>query len=105
MKLRFAMVTTFYPPFNFGGDGIGVERLCHALVRRGHDVTVIHDEDAWRNLAPGREPASKVHPPGLEVISLKARFGLASNLLTQQLGRPVVHGRRIAKLQIGRAHV
>ncbi len=98
MSLRFAMVTTFFPPFNFGGDGIGIERLCHGLLRRGHHVTVIHDEDAWRNLAPGREPAPKVHPPGLEVVSLRSRFGLASNLLTQQFGRPVVHGRRIARL-------
>lgn len=98
MSLRFAMVTTFYPPFNFGGDGIGIERLCHALLRRGHEVTVIHDEDAWRNLAPGREPPAKVHPPGLEVVRLKSKHGMLSNLLTQQLGRPVVHGRRIAKL-------
>ncbi|MBL8840321.1 MAG: glycosyltransferase family 4 protein [Planctomycetes bacterium] len=98
MSLRFAMVTTFFPPFNFGGDGIGIERLCHGLLRRGHHVTVIHDEDAWRNLAPGREPPPKVHPPGLEVVRLRSRFGLASNLLTQQLGRPVVHGRRIAQL-------
>jgi glycosyltransferase involved in cell wall biosynthesis len=98
MSLRFCMLTTFYPPFNFGGDGIGIERLCHGLLRRGHEVTVVLDEDAWRNLAPGREPAEKVHPPGLEVIRLKARFGKVSNLLTQQLGRPVVHGRRIARI-------
>ncbi len=98
MSLRFAMVTTFYPPFNFGGDGIGIERFCHGLLRRGHHVTVIHDADAWRNLAPGREPAAKLHPPGLEVVPLESRFGLVSNLLTQQLGRPVVHGRRIARL-------
>ncbi|MBM4014570.1 MAG: glycosyltransferase family 4 protein [Planctomycetes bacterium] len=98
MSLRFAMVTTFYPPFNFGGDGIGIERFCHALLRRGHHVTVIHDEDAWRNLAPGREPPPKAHPPGLEVVRLRSRHGLLSNLLTQQIGRPVVHGRRIAQL-------
>jgi hypothetical protein len=50
--LRFAMVTTFYPPFNFGGDGIAVQRLSRALVQRGHEVTVIHDVDAYRLLAP-----------------------------------------------------
>ncbi len=98
MSLRFAMVTTFFPPFNFGGDGIGIERLCHGLLRRGHHVTVIHDEDAWRNLAPGREPPTKVHPPGLEVVRLHSRHPLLSNLLTQQFGRPMVHGRRIARL-------
>ncbi len=25
--LRFCHVTTFYPPYNFGGDGIGIQRL------------------------------------------------------------------------------
>ena len=34
--LRFCLVTTFYPPFNFGGDGIDVERLARALTARGH---------------------------------------------------------------------
>ncbi len=101
MSLRFCMLTTFYPPYNFGGDGIGIERLCHGLVRRGHHVTVVHDEDAWRNLSKAsgvQDPPPRRHPPGLEVISLKARFGRLSSLLTQQLGRPVVHGRRIARI-------
>ena len=43
--LRIAMVTTFYPPYNFGGDGVYVQRLARALVRRGHHVEVIHDTD------------------------------------------------------------
>jgi glycosyltransferase involved in cell wall biosynthesis len=102
MSLRFCMLTTFYPPFNFGGDGIGIERLCHGLVRRGHRVTVVVDEDAWRSLAKGRaEPVVPPQPPGLELVRLKARFGMVSNLLTQQLGRPVVHGREIARLLAG----
>ena len=50
--LRFAFLTTFYPPYNFGGDGIGIERLAHGLVRAGHEVTVIHDADAYETLAP-----------------------------------------------------
>jgi len=99
MSLRFCMLTTFYPPFHFGGDAIGIERLCHGLVRRGHRVTVVVDEDAWRNLARGAaEPPPRARPPGLEVVGLRARFGLLSSLLTQQFGRPVVHGRRIARL-------
>ena len=51
--LRFCMVTTFYPPYSFGGDAIGVQRLSRALVRRGHDVTVVHDTDAFRVLHRG----------------------------------------------------
>ncbi len=33
--LRFCMITTFYPPWHFGGDAIGTQRLARALVRRG----------------------------------------------------------------------
>ncbi len=50
--LKIAMLTTFYPPYNFGGDGIGIKRLATALADRGHAVTVIHDKDAYLALAP-----------------------------------------------------
>ena len=39
--LRFCSLTTFYPPFNFGGDGIDVQSPARALAARGHHVTVI----------------------------------------------------------------
>ena len=58
--LRFAMITTFYPPYNFGGDGQAVRRLAHALARRGHRVDVIHDVDAYRMLAAAKEPAASI---------------------------------------------
>ena len=45
-SLRIAMFTTFYPPYSFGGDAIGIQRMARALVARGHAVTVIHDIDA-----------------------------------------------------------
>ena len=57
-RLRFCMVTTFYPPYNFGGDGIGIERFSQALTRRGHEVTVLQDVDAHNVLRTGPEPTS-----------------------------------------------
>lgn len=99
--LRFCFLTTFYPPFNFGGDGIAVQRLARGLVRAGHEVTVIHDADAYTTLAPtaaAPDAFVTVEPPGLSVVTLRSRLGSLSALLTQQLGRPVVHGRRIARL-------
>jgi len=96
--LRFCQLTTFYPPHNFGGDGVGVQRLSRALVRRGHHVTVVHDVDAYELLHEGPPPEAEPEPEGLEVVRLKSRAGRLSTLLTQQLGRPVVHGRRIARL-------
>lgn len=96
--LRFLMLTTFYPPYNFGGDGIGIQRLSRGLVKRGHHVTVVHDADAYNLLHEGAEPAVPAHDDdqGVEVIRLKSRAPMVSALLTQQLGRPVVNGGRIA---------
>ncbi len=106
--LHFAMLATFYPPYNFGGDGMGILRLSQALVRRGHRVTVIHDGDAYVTLA-GKEPEGRGargegrgtkdegRGDGVEVVTLRSRLGRFSNLLTQQLGRPVVHGARIRR--------
>jgi glycosyltransferase involved in cell wall biosynthesis len=89
--LHFCMVTTFYPPYSFGGDGIAVQRLSRALVRRGHRVTVIHDVDAFHALSPGPAPESRGEDDGVHVIGLRSRLGAVSTVLTQQTGRPVVH--------------
>ena len=96
-SLRFCLMTTFYPPYNFGGDGIDVERLAHALERRGHRVTVVHEVDAYQALAP-RKLATAPRSNGIEVVGLHSRFGVLSTLLTQQLGRPIVHRRRLSRL-------
>ena len=96
--LKIAMLTTFYPPHNFGGDGIGIQRLSRGLARFGCEVTVVHDTDAWRVLANGDEPEPRTEPAGIDVIRLKSRAPLAATLLTQQLGRPVVNGGRIREL-------
>ncbi len=88
MSLRFCHVTTFYPPHNFGGDGIGIERLVRALARRGHPQTVVVDTDAFRLLAK-REPELPPPEPGIEIVRLTSSQPTLSMLLTQQLGRPV----------------
>lgn len=96
--LRFCMLTTFYPPHNFGGDGIGIQRLCHGLVRRGHEVTVVHDVDAFNLLHDGDEPEARPEPEGLEVHRLRSGAPLVSSLLTQQFGRPLVKGHAIRRI-------
>jgi len=96
--LRFCLLTTFYPPFNFGGDGIDVQRTARALVARGHQVTVVHDTDAYEWLAGVRLPSPPAMQDGVEVVSLRSRLGILSPLLTHQTGHPVVHGRAIAAL-------
>ena len=98
--LRFCFLTTFYPPYNFGGDGICVERLARALVSRGHQVTVVHDVDAFDILRRGPLPpvAPEAVPDGLRVVRLRTRFPRLSALLTHQLGRPVIHARALRTL-------
>jgi glycosyltransferase involved in cell wall biosynthesis len=96
--LKFCLLTTFYPPFNFGGDGIDVQRTARALVARGHQVSVVHDVDAYQWLAGTRLPAQPVNQEGVEVIGLRSRLGVLSPFLTHQFGRPIVHGRAIDAL-------
>jgi hypothetical protein len=46
--MRICMVTTFYPPYHFGGDAVFVQALARALTSAGHQVEVVHCEDAYR---------------------------------------------------------
>jgi glycosyltransferase involved in cell wall biosynthesis len=92
--LRIAVVTTFYPPCNFGGDGNYIRNFVHSLARRGCEVEVIYDADAWsvgRNaLRPPPLPVPVAQPTGVTVHQLQSRWPLASTLLTHQTGRPIV---------------
>ncbi len=92
--LRVAVVTTFYPPCNFGGDGRYVQSLVHSLARRGCEVEVIYDADAWR-VGKGfarsvQLPTPLSEPPGVTVHRLQSQWALGSTLITHQTGRPLV---------------
>lgn len=95
--LEIAMLTTFYPPYNFGGDGIGVKRLATALADRGHRVTVVHNRDAYRLLA-GNEPAPIASDPRIEIIGLEARHPMLANLASHQMGQPLAQKAALEKL-------
>jgi glycosyltransferase involved in cell wall biosynthesis len=95
---RICMVTTFYPPRSFGGDGVAVQSLARALVSRGHQVTVICDDDAFRTLSGNGRAALQEAQDGVVVHRLRSKWGSASVGLTQQTGRPVVHGREIERI-------
>jgi len=87
--LRFCMVTTFYPPYHFGGDAIFVRGLSRVLTAQGHSVEVVHCEDAYR--LRGQPPVDQ-KPPDDKIIvhRLHSRLGALSPLITQQTGRPGV---------------
>jgi glycosyltransferase involved in cell wall biosynthesis len=96
--LRFCMITTFYPPYNFGGDGIFVHRLSNELARRGHQVDVIHCIDSYRLLA-GQEPSGTyADHPNVTVHGLRSPLGFLSPLATQQTGYPLFKAARIREI-------
>ena len=99
--LKFCMVTTFYPPYSFGGDGMFVYRLSNALAELGHQVDVVHCVDAYRSVAPaGANPdeASFPHHRNVTVHRLKSKAGILSPLLTQQTGHPGLKNPRLKEL-------
>ena len=99
------MVTTFYPPYSLGGDGIFVHRLANELARHGHTVDVVHCLDAYR-WKTRQEPAEpyKDHP-NVTVHGLKSRFGALSPLATHQTGFPLFKTRAIQRILEGRFDV
>ena len=92
------MVTTFYPPRSFGGDAVAVQSLSRALVRAGHDVTVVCDDDAYRTLSGRRDAPPSGNDEGVVVHRLRSAFGSVAVALTQQTGRPLVHRRTLKRL-------
>jgi glycosyltransferase involved in cell wall biosynthesis len=92
--MRFCMVTTFYPPYHFGGDATFVQALARALVLEGHHVEVVHCEDAYR-LRVREQPAAQVEQDGVVVHRLRSPFGMLSPLITQQTGKPGVKATRL----------
>jgi glycosyltransferase involved in cell wall biosynthesis len=87
--LKFCMVSTFYPPFNFGGDGMHIYRLSNELARRGHTVDVFHCEDSFMLLNGAAPTGNFPNHPNVNVTRLKSGKGLLSPLLTQQTGVPI----------------
>lgn len=95
--LKIIMFTTFYPPYSFGGDAVGVQRMAQALVRRGHEITVVHDKDAYESM--GGDVDDKAYTEdGVTEIALSSGWPMMTNLLTQQSGRPLVHGGKIKQI-------
>jgi glycosyltransferase involved in cell wall biosynthesis len=95
--LRFCMITTFYPPYNFGGDGVVVQRLANELARRGHQVEIIHCLDSYRLGAPLPAEGYKDHP-NVTVHGLKSPWGSLSPLASHQTGFPLFKSARIQQI-------
>lgn len=87
------MVSTFYPPYNFGGDGMHIYRLSNELARRGHSVDVFYCQDSFL-LMNGKHPTGEFpNHERVTVRPLKSGKGMLSPLLTQQTGAPFFKGK------------
>ncbi|MCC6168169.1 MAG: glycosyltransferase family 4 protein [Caldilineaceae bacterium] len=100
--LKICMVTTFYPPANFGGDGIFVYRLTNALARYGHEVHVVHDVDAFHLLSSRPPQHNFPHPPNVVLHPLEyGKRGEIDLLMVHQLGRPLLKHAALQELLAG----
>lgn len=87
------MVSTFYPPYSFGGDAIYIYRLANELAKLGHFVDVFHCEDAFLLLNKKQPTAEFPNHSRVKVFRLKSGRGFLSPLLTQQTGIPFFKNR------------
>lgn len=100
-QLRFCLVTTFYPPYHFGGDGVFVYRLAEALAERGHRVDVVHSEDAYRLQHPAEPEVAFRHHANVTRHPLRSARPVATTLAAHQLGRPAWYGRALRRVLEG----
>ncbi len=96
--LRFLHLTTFYPPYSFGGDAMYLYRLAHALGDAGHAVDVVHDVDAYHLLHPAEPEIGFADHPNVTAHGLRSGRGWLSPLLTHQTGRPYLKEAKIRQL-------
>jgi glycosyltransferase involved in cell wall biosynthesis len=96
--LNFLHLSTFYPPYSFGGDAMQLYRLSHALAEAGHHVDVIHCVDSYHLLHTGEPSVKFAGHPNVATHELRSRFGGLSPFLTQQTGRPWLKRKSIAEV-------
>ncbi len=56
--MKFCMISSFFGSQSFGGDSVYIERLARALLRKGHEVHVVHSPGAFESVR-GRTPYRK----------------------------------------------
>ena len=102
--LNFLHLTTFYPPYSFGGDAMYIYRLAHALGDEGHHVDIVHCVDSYHLLHPGEPEIAFEEHPNVTRYELRSPYGWLSPLLTQQTGRPILKSRSIQQILSSRPY-
>jgi glycosyltransferase involved in cell wall biosynthesis len=102
--LNFLHITTFYPPYSFGGDAMQIYRLSHALAESGHHVDVIHCVDSYHLLHTADPPLQFSEHPNVVRHELRSGLGPLSPLLSQQTGYPWLKHKRIREVLRSRSY-
>src|SRR5512136_2942923 len=92
------MITSFYPPYNFGGDGIFVQRLANELAARGHLVDVVHCLDTYQLLSLNYARQPYRDHPYVTVHGLHSPLGPLSPLINHQTGTALLKRRQLRAL-------
>ena len=87
-NLRFCFITTFYPPYNFGGDGLTTKRLADALVANGHEVDVLFLPGAYELLS-GKNVEVDDADSAVRSHGFRGPLESLSLLAAQQSGHPL----------------
>lgn len=97
--MKFCMITSFFGRHSFGGDSVYVERLSAALLRRGHEVHVVHSSGAF-GITRGRQPLRTYQPPqGLRIHDLGGGVtGMVGALWSHQSGGIAFRKQALARL-------
>ncbi len=93
--LRFCMVTTFYPPYHFGGDGAFIYSLANELAKRDHKVEIIHCLDSYQLLSKKTSSGNYQQHPNVKIHRLESSVGSLSPLATQQTGWPLFKSKKL----------
>ena len=96
--LNFLHLTTFYPPYSFGGDAMYIYRLSHALGDAGHKVDVVHCVDSYHLLHPAEPEIEFAEHPNVTRHELRSNYKWLSPLLTQQTGRAFLKHKQLHEL-------
>ena len=94
--MKFLHVTTFYPPYHFGGDAVYVQRLAELLASSGHEVDVVHSLDAYRLM--GGAVRSNPESARVHVHQLSSATPRLSALVTHQLGHPLPYRSQLTSI-------
>jgi len=96
--MRFLHISTFYPPYSFGGDAMYIYRLAHALGDQGHEVDVAHCVDSYQLLHPAPPHISFSEHPRVNRHELRSGLNGLGPLVAHQTGRPFLIAKQLRNL-------